>query len=130
MEYRAAWDRVNAMQADDPVIEGKVIAVNRGGAMVLVEGLRAFLPGSHMVNPGGASEDMLGKVLNNLQVSLTNIHLRYEDRTQSTHPFAIGITLAELSYCTTDADGNRSFSIDEASLRHSNMQHKGGLGSR
>ena len=28
-----------------------------------LKGLRAFLPGSHMVNPGGASEDMLGKVL-------------------------------------------------------------------
>ncbi|KOO28183.1 vacuolar protein sorting-associated protein vps13 [Chrysochromulina tobinii] len=40
---------------------------------------------------------MLAKVLNNLQVSITNIHVRYEDRTQSTHPFAIGVTLAELS---------------------------------
>lgn len=82
--------------------------------------------GSSSSEPDGSNGhalSMLGKVLNNLQISLTNVHVRYEDRTQSTHPFAIGITLAELSYCTTDADGNRSFSID-ASVQHKWLELK------
>jgi len=48
IEYRAAWDRVVARQAEDAVFEAEVINVNRGGAICLVEGLRAFLPGSHL----------------------------------------------------------------------------------
>merc|ERR1712087_998688 len=35
--------------------------VNRGGAIILVEGLRAFLPGSHIMGSAGASEAMIGK---------------------------------------------------------------------
>ena len=67
---------------------------------------------------GQDTVSMLAKVLNNLQVSITNIHVRYEDRTQSTHPFAIGVTLAELSTYTTDASGKRRFIVDAA------VQHK------
>jgi small subunit ribosomal protein S1 len=36
------------MQASDSAFEGTVTGVNKGGAIVLVEGLRAFLPGSHL----------------------------------------------------------------------------------
>lgn len=61
---------------------------------------------------------LLGKVLGNLQLSIRNLHLRYEDRTQCpSAPFAIGVTLAELSAFTTDADGNRRFVIDAAVQR-------------
>jgi len=48
IQYKAAWERVVARQADDEVFEAEVIAVNRGGAICSVEGLRAFLPGSHL----------------------------------------------------------------------------------
>ena len=61
---------------------------------------------------GRDTASLLAKVLNNLQVSVTNIHLRYEDRTQSTAPFAIGVTLAELAAFTTDASGNHRFVVD------------------
>ena len=70
---------------------------------------------------GGGERDtvsLLAKVLNNLQVSVTNIHVRYEDRTQSTQPFAIGVTLAELGAYTTDPSGSRRFIVDAA------VQHK------
>lgn len=60
--YARAWDRVVQMQADDVTIEAEVISVNRGGCLTLVEGLRAFLPGSHMTirTP---RDDMVGVVL-------------------------------------------------------------------
>lgn len=60
--FQRAWDRVTQMQAEDVTIEAEVISVNRGGCLVLVEGLRAFLPGSHMTirTP---RDDMVGAVL-------------------------------------------------------------------
>lgn len=48
IQYKAAWDAVKELAEADAVIEAEVIAVNRGGAICLVQGLRAFLPGSHL----------------------------------------------------------------------------------
>lgn len=48
LQYKKAWDAVVQMAEQDAVIEAEVVAVNRGGAICLVQGLRAFLPGSHL----------------------------------------------------------------------------------
>lgn len=48
LEYKRAWDAVTKMAEEDSAFEAEVIGVNRGGAICLVEGLRAFLPGSHL----------------------------------------------------------------------------------
>jgi len=62
IEYRQAWERISALQIEDQVFEAEVVSVNRGGAIALVEGLRAFLPGSHLT---GAlpDEDLVGTTL-------------------------------------------------------------------
>jgi len=62
IQYRAAWETVLAMQEQDAVMEAEVIAVNRGGAICLVEGLRAFLPGSHLAGQL-PTEDIVGQKL-------------------------------------------------------------------
>jgi len=62
IQYRQAWDKVVAQQAEDEVFEAKVVAVNRGGAICLVEGLRAFLPGSHLTGQL-PTEDLVGQTL-------------------------------------------------------------------
>lgn len=59
IQYRKAWETVTAMQETDDTFEANVVAVNRGGAICLVEGLRAFLPGSHLSGMM-ATEDMIG----------------------------------------------------------------------
>ena len=62
--YEKAWDKLTELYLKDPVVDGTVVAVNRGGAIVLVEGLRAFCPGSHLMASGGiATETMVGKKL-------------------------------------------------------------------
>jgi vacuolar protein sorting-associated protein 13A/C len=48
------------------------------------------------------ANQLLTKILNNLQFSITNIHIRYEDDVATNHRFAAGITLSELSAITTD----------------------------
>ncbi|CAO3587114.1 unnamed protein product [Absidia cylindrospora] len=46
---------------------------------------------------------LVAKIMNNLQFSVTNIHVRYEDDVSTPdHRFAAGITLSELSAITTD----------------------------
>lgn len=64
LQYKAAWETVKALAASDAVVTAEVVAVNRGGAICMVEGLRAFLPGSHLGGgqmPGG--EDLIGQKL-------------------------------------------------------------------
>jgi len=62
IQYRAAWDKVVAMQDTDDVFEAECVSVNRGGAIFLVEGLRAFLPGSHLTGRL-PDEDLIGQKL-------------------------------------------------------------------
>lgn len=62
IQYRQAWEKVVELQAADDVLEAEVIAVNRGGAICLVEGLRAFLPGSHLTGQL-PTEDLVGQTL-------------------------------------------------------------------
>lgn len=63
--------------------------------------------------PGGDQQDnaknetfvnqLLTKILNNLQFSVKNIHVRYEDNMSAPgHRFAAGVTLSELSAISTD----------------------------
>lgn len=62
IQYRQAWVKVVAQQVEDNVFDAKVVAVNRGGAICLVEGLRAFLPGSHLTGQL-PTEDLIGQTL-------------------------------------------------------------------
>ena len=62
IQYREAWEKVKALQETDDVFDATVIAVNRGGAICLVEGLRAFLPGSHLTGQL-PTEDIIGQVV-------------------------------------------------------------------
>ena len=61
--FAQAWEKVTQLYADDAVVEGEVAAVNRGGAMMVVEGLRAFLPGSHFLAGQTPTEGFIGQKL-------------------------------------------------------------------
>ncbi|BFZ25790.1 hypothetical protein BsWGS_28827 [Bradybaena similaris] len=50
-------------------------------------------------------EKLATQVIKNLQVKVSNIHVRYEDKyTNPDRPFSIGVTLQELVFQTTDAN--------------------------
>ena len=61
--YEKAWEKLAELYAEDPVVDGTIVAVNRGGAIILVEGLRAFCPGSHIMGSAIATEALIGKTL-------------------------------------------------------------------
>jgi len=62
IQYRQAWETVSDMQGSDEVFDAEVVAVNRGGAICLVAGLRAFLPGSHLTGML-PTEELVGQTL-------------------------------------------------------------------
>ena len=62
IQYREAWEKVVAKQETDEAFDAQCVSVNRGGAIFLVEGLRAFLPGSHLTGRL-PDEDLIGQTL-------------------------------------------------------------------
>jgi small subunit ribosomal protein S1 len=62
IEYMRAWERVRQLQAEDATVRSNVFATNRGGALVRIEGLRGFIPGSH-ISTREAKEDLVGEDL-------------------------------------------------------------------
>lgn len=56
------------------------------------------------------TQSLVTAVVDNLQISIKNVHFRYEDSVASPgHPFAVGLTLKELSAVSTDAEWNPTF---------------------
>ena len=55
-------------------------------------------------------ESLTNAIVDNLQVSIKGIHIRYEDSISAPgHPFALGLTLKEFSAVSTDSDWRPSF---------------------
>ncbi|KXZ49125.1 hypothetical protein GPECTOR_23g54 [Gonium pectorale] len=56
-------------------------------------------------------EALVHTVLGNLQLRLSNVHIRFEDdaRLPGGEPLALGLTLGELSACTVDEAGREAF---------------------
>ncbi|XP_058084436.1 uncharacterized protein LOC131232245 isoform X2 [Magnolia sinica] len=53
---------------------------------------------------------LINTIIGNLKLSITNIHIRYEDlESNPGHPFAAGVTLAKLSAVTVDDGGKETF---------------------
>ncbi|EDO14961.1 hypothetical protein Kpol_388p4 [Vanderwaltozyma polyspora DSM 70294] len=68
-------------------------------------------------------QSLLTKVVDNLQITIKNIHIRYEDEhcIFSKDPCSIGITLNELSAISTDSDWNPSFISIATNVTHKLM---------
>ncbi|KAF0534769.1 vacuolar protein sorting-associated protein 13 [Gigaspora margarita] len=59
---------------------------------------------------------LVTKIVDNLQISIRNIHIRYEDKLSDPgHPFAAGFTLSEFSAVSTDSDWKPTFIEEETS---------------
>ncbi|KAF7592654.1 hypothetical protein BBP40_012617 [Aspergillus hancockii] len=65
------------------------------------------------------TQSMITAVVDNLQISIKNVHFRYEDSIASPgHPFAVGVTLKELSAVSTDSEWNPTFIQSTSSTTH------------
>ncbi|GIK03206.1 hypothetical protein Aspvir_007275 [Aspergillus viridinutans] len=65
------------------------------------------------------TQSLVTAVVDNLQISIKNVHFRYEDSIASPgHPFAIGLTLKELSAVSTDSEWNPTFIQSTSTTTH------------
>ena len=64
-------------------------------------------------------DSMVTAIVDNLQVSIKNIHVRYEDSIAAPgHPFALGLTLKEFSAVSTDENWQPSFIQSSSGTTH------------
>ncbi|CAG8609296.1 9150_t:CDS:10, partial [Funneliformis caledonium] len=62
---------------------------------------------------------LVTKIVDNLQISINNIHIRYEDKLSDPgHPFSVGLTLSEFSAVSTDSNWKPTFIEGETSSIH------------
>lgn len=65
------------------------------------------------------TESLVTKIVDNLQVTVKNIHVRYEDSISAPgHPFALGITLEEFSAVSTDGEWKPTFIQNSSETTH------------
>ena len=93
IQYRAAWETILELQSEDAILEAEVIGVNRGGAICLVEGLRAFLPGSHLAGQL-PTEDLVGQ---KLQLKFLEVNQENNKLVVSNRKAVVEAQMADLS---------------------------------
>ncbi|KAM5373472.1 hypothetical protein ACJZ2D_006966 [Fusarium nematophilum] len=65
------------------------------------------------------TQSLVTKIVDNLQVTVKNIHIRYEDSISAPgHPFALGVTLEEFSAVSTDGQWTPTFIQDSTQVTH------------
>lgn len=65
------------------------------------------------------TQSFITAIVDNLQISIRNVHIRYEDSIASPgHPFAVGVTLQELSAVSTDAEWRPTFIQSTSGTAH------------
>ncbi|KAF5009616.1 hypothetical protein FDECE_4176 [Fusarium decemcellulare] len=65
------------------------------------------------------TQSLVTKIVDNLQVTVKNIHIRYEDSISAPgHPFALGVTLEEFSAVSTDGQWKPTFIQDSSHVTH------------
>ncbi|ASC73788.1 30S ribosomal protein S1 [Halomicronema hongdechloris C2206] len=69
LQLQALWEKLATWQADNATLEVKVTGTNKGGVLADVEGLRAFIPRSHLL----AADDLEALVGQTLRVSLLEV---------------------------------------------------------
>lgn len=62
----------------------------------------------------GFTEKLTAQIINNLQVKIANLHVRYEDSSTTGRPFAFGVTLSELEVFTTDDKWEKAYMTERA----------------
>ncbi|RDA92701.1 hypothetical protein CP533_3692 [Ophiocordyceps camponoti-saundersi (nom. inval.)] len=65
------------------------------------------------------TQSLVTKIVDNLQITVKNIHIRYEDSISAPgHPFALGLTLEEFSAVSTDGEWTPTFIQESTAVTH------------
>ncbi|KAJ3332602.1 hypothetical protein HDU76_013706 [Blyttiomyces sp. JEL0837] len=86
----------------------------------MIASSKGKLPGTEDKQNASFMTQLITKIVDNLQITIKNIHIRYEDRfgKQKDRTFSFGITLSELSAVSTDDKWNEAFIHEESGIIH------------
>ncbi|KAK9474293.1 uncharacterized protein V1510DRAFT_428530 [Dipodascopsis tothii] len=88
-------------------------------AELLIQAAPAALSPEEQKKNQSFTDSLVTKIIDNLQITVKNIHLRYEDSVSAPgHPFALGLTLAEFSAVSADQRWNPIFIQDSVVTTH------------
>lgn len=100
----------NSAVSYDPIKQKKIESDTKKGELLkLEEARKQELEKNKPKADKSFTEKLVAQIINNVQIRIRNVHIRYEDRSTSTIPFAFGITLDSLEVHTTDADWRKAF---------------------
>ncbi|KAJ1549196.1 hypothetical protein HK405_008107 [Cladochytrium tenue] len=87
-------------------------------ALELLENSKGKIEGVEDQQKASFLNQLVTKIVDNLQVSIKNIHVRYEDRQVRGRPFSLGVTFSEFSAVSTDENWNEAFIHEEKGVIH------------
>jgi vacuolar protein sorting-associated protein 13A/C len=88
-------------------------------AELLKERTQAGLSQEEQKKSQSFTQNLATKIVDNLQVTVRNIHVRYEDSISTPgHPFALGVTLEEFSAVSTDGEWKPTFIQNATETTH------------
>ncbi|XP_010500318.2 PREDICTED: uncharacterized protein LOC104777719 [Camelina sativa] len=113
LAYPAPDDRTLKEEDREKLLETKLQQIEEAETATLDARAKSKLgsppPGNSWIG------SIIATIIGNLKVSISNVHIRYEDSTSNPgHPFAAGITLAKLAAVTMDEEGNETFDTSGA----------------
>ncbi|XP_059483152.1 intermembrane lipid transfer protein Vps13 isoform X2 [Neocloeon triangulifer] len=136
--YKAPWivriERVFLLSVPneevryDPEKEDRLAQEAKQKEIARVEEAKKFedLKGSTKKEDAGFVENLVAHIIKNVQVTIKDIHLRYEDRvTHPGSPFSLGVTLSSLKLMSTDGSGKPVDAKQILSIFHKVLEMEG-----
>ncbi|KAK9875024.1 hypothetical protein WA026_005834 [Henosepilachna vigintioctopunctata] len=111
--WTSIWDSTTVVNVEDiymlvnPVVNGNVFDDNKNRRLRRAQ-KRNILSNldmeSHLIGgPSSFSEHLISNILNNLQLNISNVHIRYEDSISSRYPLAAGLCIGSITAETTNS---------------------------
>lgn len=101
---------INDYDAEDDKRRQQILKQERLKDLEALQSAASAGGASDLPNNESFTESLITKIVDNLQVTIKNIHIRYEDDSVLTeNPYSLGLLLEELSAVSTDEGWNPSF---------------------
>lgn len=95
--------------------EQRRLSEKRGKLKLIEEANAAKAAVDKMKTDKSFMEKMIVQIVNNIQIKISDIHIRYEDGSTTDNMFAVGLTLKRLDIHTTDRDWQETYVKEQAS---------------